>query len=121
MKNYDYRGGLEPIIEGGHMVAIGTNVIVRAIMATDASPLSAGVAVDTQTAIAHELVSAGSDVPLEIRDACASPEKWHCFIRTKTADRLAVSNRGNRYWALHWQDIRTMWPASTVDAVSPAP
>lgn len=111
---YNVQGGLEAMHETGtiNITPHGARVLLRAILTTDGSALTAGVDVDARKCICHEVVAIG--------DGCA---KWwsdngvmhgpaigdHVFVVTPASDRMSKYDHTVRLMVCHVEDISAFW------------
>ena len=99
---YDYREGLRPLIDAGKVTPCGPYVLIRAVFQEDAFKELHRVEVDARKAIAHEIVAVGENVTR------TSPGQ-HAFIRSTAADRMSTTDRTERHWLVHQDDIMAVW------------
>lgn len=103
---YRYTDGIEPIIHAGKFRVRGNRVLLRAILATDASALSRGVAYKTIDAECHEVIGVGPDVS----DIAVGQ---HVYCRSAAADRIR-NDETSRFWLIDERDIGAVWDPVTL-------
>lgn len=96
-----YRRGLEPLAEAGLVMPMPNRVLLRAIMTTDDSVVSEGVAIDAKQAVAHFVVA--------IDEATAEKVDLHhgdVVIHISAAgDALTYDDKAARHVVVHVDDI----------------
>lgn len=115
----DALGELEQLYETGKIALVpqGRRVLLRAIIASDVSELTAGVAYDARQAVAHEILAFG--------DGC---DRWweeqgvsrmsrprvgdHCFVLSACLDRVSKTDRACRLWTCKIDDVSAVWNAT---------
>lgn len=109
-------GELEQLHEEGKITLLpqGRRVLLRAVLATDVSDLSAGVAYDARQAVAHEIVAFGpgclewwtkEGIPADQRPRVGQ----HCFVLSGCLDRASKTDRTCRLWSCKVDDIAAVW------------
>jgi hypothetical protein len=132
-------GDLHKLHESGEieMRPYGLRVLMRAILAEDASGLGAGVQYDSRRAVAHEIVAIGTAVeryldkhgwPDDARDKRTLWERVrafaslrgsvvgarprpgdHVYVLSTAADRASKTDRTCRLWLAHIDDVSSGW------------
>lgn len=109
-------GELEQLHEEGKITLLpqGRRVLLRAILASDVSDLTAGVAYDARQAVAHEIVAFGPGCPKWWDNEGIPVDKrprvgQHCWAPSAAIDRASKTDRACRLWSCKIDDIAHAW------------
>jgi hypothetical protein len=115
-KPVDYRNGVDRRIKKGRWKPHGPRLLVRAILATDGSELTAAddprfaVEYDPRNAVAWEVLGVGNGAKKFYDDANVPEEQRikvgdHIMHRSVVADRADINDLKCRFWYLHLEDV----------------
>jgi hypothetical protein len=91
-------------------------VLLRAILAADASDLVRDVKYDARHSVAHEIIELGPGVDAwfasrGVPEGSRPKAGQHCFVVSAAADRLAKMDATVRLWTTHIEDVVAAWDA----------
>lgn len=109
-------GELEQLYEEGKidLRPQGRRVLLRAILASDVSSMTRGMAYDARQSVAHEILAFGpgcakwyDDQGIDNGDRPKVGQ--HCFVLSACLDRVSKTDRSCRLWMCKIDDVSAVW------------